>query len=290
MFADPAVLEVVVVVDGSTDGSLELLRDRAADEPRLRPVWQENGGEGAARQCGMSLSRGDIVLFLDDDVVPAAGLASGHADAHRQHPSSVVLGALLTRPRPRSVDSVTTDLYISDYASEARAYVDEPAGILDHLWAGNMSLARGDAVRVGLSNPEMARLFHEDTDLGLRLKAAGLGAVFRPDLIAEHVHTRSLRKFLGDSVRQGRAEVILHRTYPGQVPAPTGPHFAGWLPTPARQLVLVAARSPFVGQGIAETLLAGCRALGVLKMWGMQRRTAFVLCRVGQAIGAGRQP
>jgi dolichyl-phosphate beta-glucosyltransferase len=61
--------EVVCVDDGSTDRSLEILREHAAAEPRLRiEAHSPNRGKGAAVRAGVLTSRGDYVLFMDADL------------------------------------------------------------------------------------------------------------------------------------------------------------------------------------------------------------------------------
>jgi glycosyltransferase involved in cell wall biosynthesis len=70
--------ELVIVVDGCRDGSIELLRALAAQDSRLRPVFVENGGEGRARQIGAQTATGDILVVLDDDVIPQPGLINGY--------------------------------------------------------------------------------------------------------------------------------------------------------------------------------------------------------------------
>ncbi|MFC7309804.1 CDP-glycerol glycerophosphotransferase family protein [Streptomyces monticola] len=65
-------LEVVMVDDGSTDGSARIARGYAADDPRFRLVEQENAGLGAARNAGVRHARGRHLAFVDsDDLVPA---------------------------------------------------------------------------------------------------------------------------------------------------------------------------------------------------------------------------
>lgn len=60
-------LQIVVVDDGSTDGTPELCDRFAERDHRVRVVHQENGGLSAARNAGLSLSTGDYVIFVDSD-------------------------------------------------------------------------------------------------------------------------------------------------------------------------------------------------------------------------------
>ena len=89
---DPAAAEIVVVVDGSSDGSIELLEQLSRSQPRLRPFFMENRGLNAAVQAGVERATSEIVLILDDDLVASPGLASAHARHHRAAPNLVVLG------------------------------------------------------------------------------------------------------------------------------------------------------------------------------------------------------
>ena len=67
-------LELVCVDDGSTDGSLAILRGYEERDPRVRVITQQNAGAGAARNAGLEAARGEYVHFLDADdrVLPYA--------------------------------------------------------------------------------------------------------------------------------------------------------------------------------------------------------------------------
>lgn len=60
-------IEIICVDDGSTDGSVEILRSLAKEDTRIQVIEQENKGAGAARNNGMRAATGDFLIFLDSD-------------------------------------------------------------------------------------------------------------------------------------------------------------------------------------------------------------------------------
>lgn len=286
---DPAVLEIIVVVDGGGDDTFAALTAIADAIPNLQPILQEHAGAGAARQNGLERAKGDVVLLLDDDVLPSPGLASGHLEAHRQDPGRVVVGALPPeRPGGRTAHSVVEKLYADDYDICCRDYERDPDTVLAHLWSGNLSLDRRQALAVGVGDPDFDKLFFEDRDFGLRLRAAGIDAVFRPDLCAVHEHVGRLGGYLRDSVRQGEGLALLCLRYPDEVPEPTARYLSGRFPSPIRWLLLAAQRKPYsVGCALTRSLLVVSYIAGWLRLWAVQHVLVVLLRRAGQAMGVG---
>ena len=86
--------EVLVVDDGSPDGSRAIAERYAAQDPRFRLITRPNGGLGAARNTGIREARGRYLTFVDsDDIVPPDALGALLASARRTG-SQVVMGAV----------------------------------------------------------------------------------------------------------------------------------------------------------------------------------------------------
>src|SRR5215467_12434680 len=93
----PESYEVIVVNDGSEDGTDEVLA--TLDVPYLiRIVRQRNQGQAAARQQGAVNATGEILLFLDDDMDVCPELLAEHVKIHKQNQKAVVLGHIKTPP------------------------------------------------------------------------------------------------------------------------------------------------------------------------------------------------
>ena len=88
--------EVIVVSDGSSDSTDEYLRTLTTPL-QLHTVVQPNQGVAVARNNGVRHATGDLVLFIDDDVVPSPQLIVEHIRLHTAHADDViVLGPMLT--------------------------------------------------------------------------------------------------------------------------------------------------------------------------------------------------
>ena len=60
-------IEVIVIIDGATDGSYEIAKDFCKTDDRFAVYWQENAGSGPARNAGLAHCKGEFVMFVDPD-------------------------------------------------------------------------------------------------------------------------------------------------------------------------------------------------------------------------------
>jgi GT2 family glycosyltransferase len=207
---DPTTGEIVVVVDGASDDTYEFLTNWSSSEPRICVIFQKNTGPALARRAGILEAQFDLVLLIDDDVEAGPELVTGHARLHSERDHLVVLGYMpVILPARRKGGQATTILYAEEYEKICKLYEKDRIEIFRHLWGGNMSIRRADALRLGNIN-EVRLDFHEDLRFGLQCEAAGLTAVFDRSLTSRHWHERDLRKFAVNARRSGvaRAEII----------------------------------------------------------------------------------
>jgi GT2 family glycosyltransferase len=210
---DPVVTEVIVVLDGEAAAEqVPSLLGGLRAHPRVRLVPGVGRGASEARAVGAANATGDVVLFLDDDVVAGPGLASGHLAHHERHAGLVVVGSM-----PVAADllarSATARAYACDYVRVCLSYEASSDAVLLDLWSGNLSARRSDCTRIGLANTAFPYGQHEDREFGLRCRAAGLTGIFDRALIGTHHYTRSTRRFLHlarDQVIATRALHALH--------------------------------------------------------------------------------
>jgi GT2 family glycosyltransferase len=219
----PTEFEVIVVDDGSTDGTALALEGlRFGFE--LRYVRQESQGAGQARNRGLGLARGELVLYIGDDIVAHERLLEEHLLAHARHSAdgSAILGNIEWvpgRPRTRVMD------YVCGKSSLQFAYEFIPhLPRLDYrfFYTSNISLKRRfllDALDAGIQfDPCFRSAAFEDTELALRLERLGLEIRYAPEAVAYHDHMMDLASFSEREFGVGRSAVILYRKHPNLDP------------------------------------------------------------------------
>jgi glycosyltransferase involved in cell wall biosynthesis len=198
------VFEVVVVSDGSTDGTDAYMT--SVELPyRLIFRTQRNRGPAAARNRGVQLARGEVVLFLDDDVVAAPNLIDRHLDrGFRRSPNAVVIGPMLTpgdHDASRFVRWEQAMLYKQYDAIERGDY----EATYRQFYTGNASVARQLLLAAGPFNERFKRA--EDVELAYRLERAGGHFVFDRSAVGFHYAERSYPSWIAIARDYGRNEI-----------------------------------------------------------------------------------
>lgn len=198
----PELFEVVVVDDGSTDGTADSLRQQRR-RLQVRAISQTNGGPARARNAGVAAADGKYLVFLDDDVEPTPTLLAEHLRCHEGRPNLVVLGPLssLSHYAQPWVAWEQAMLELQYLAMERGDY--QPT--FRQFWTGNASLEREHVVAEGGFNVEFLR--GEDVELGYRLHLRGLKFVFNPKAQGFHHAERSLASWMHAHESYGRLEV-----------------------------------------------------------------------------------
>lgn len=199
----PPLYEIVVVDDGSTDETPEMVRSLTVDG-RVRLVRQpSNRGRSAARNAGVREARGEIIVFVDSDVLVRPDFLAQHLDVHRTAGRPVV---------GRGPVIPVADVHLPErlpLAKSSPAYLD----------TANASLPRGELLAAGLFDEEMRAYGWEDVDLGFRLQRRGLRRVFRPEAVAFHVQPAPSADTFDEAVAKERERAhtafYLYRKHPG---------------------------------------------------------------------------
>jgi glycosyltransferase involved in cell wall biosynthesis/peptidoglycan/xylan/chitin deacetylase (PgdA/CDA1 family) len=209
--------EVVVTVDGSTDGTAKGLRGLDVRFP-LIVIEQVNAGAAAARNVGAHRARGEIVLFLDDDMEADPRLLAQHERLHREG-ADAVLGHMPLHPE--TVRTAISDA-VAEWSDERLSRLSQPGAVLTlhDLLTGQLSVSA--AVFRQLSGFDRSftqggSFGNEDVDFGHRLLRGGFDIRFNPDAISWQRYSVTARQHLRQWRQAGQADVLFARKHPDEV-------------------------------------------------------------------------
>ncbi|HEV8702241.1 MAG TPA: glycosyltransferase [Candidatus Polarisedimenticolia bacterium] len=208
--------EVIVVVDGSSDGTQDML-NQGRWGSRLRVVQQPNRGQASARNRGAAEALGEILLFLDDDMIAAPDLVAIHCEEHGSSRERVILGQMgLAAGVRRSF----LKQGVEDWGKEFAERVSAPGYRFrfDDWHSGHASISRSLFVSLGGFDESFVAYGNEDYDLGFRLIHLGADIRFSPRAVALQIYDKSFSAWLRDVEGVGRADVLLAGKHPTIAP------------------------------------------------------------------------
>jgi glycosyltransferase involved in cell wall biosynthesis len=200
--------EVIVVDDGSDDGTESYLR-RAAAQGKLRYIRQENRGPAAARNRGVQAAQGEVVAFTDDDCLPDAGwltyLAESYTSCNDSPP--VAVGGC--------VENVSEGHWLYPfYAVQGNRHQSNQSDEPTYLDTANASFDRFTFLELGGFDESFPFPSGEDVDLGFRFLAAGYKLDTSTQAVVWHMGCPSLKGMMRQSFNRGRGTAILMLKYP----------------------------------------------------------------------------
>jgi GT2 family glycosyltransferase len=267
---DAERMEVIVVADACSDGTAQMVHGHQAPW-RLELLEGAWGAAGTARNAGAARAAGYILVFLDDDVEPAANCIAAHVHEHSSTGQHVSLGPLSPAIRGSNdffrleLRSWWLDFYGAmvrpGYRHTFRSFV-----------AGNSAMLRSVFEGLGGFDESIAGCGGEDWEFGVRMLESGVRFMYAPEAAANHYDQSDLDRSLQRRRQEGRAEVIIGRRHPFVAPAldlmrltTTAAPFA------ARKLRQLAFVAPRMGDRLAGLMRRQASVAQQLRVRGQWR-------------------
>ncbi|MBD2653103.1 glycosyltransferase [Synechocystis sp. FACHB-383] len=201
--------EIVVVDDGSTDGTLAWLAERRQELPHVRSWEQDHQGPAAARNLGVKHAQGDTIIFIDSDLVVTEVFLQAHAEGLQRGK------AQYNSDRVFTYGAVVNTCNFDSPESEPYKLTDYSAAFFA---TGNVAIAKQWLLEAGLFDTGFQLYGWEDLELGVRLKNLGLKLVKCPRAVGYHWHPpfslQQIPKLIDQEVQRGRMGVLFYQKHP----------------------------------------------------------------------------
>ena len=201
--------EIIVVDDGSTDGTLEWISKHIQELPHVKTLSQNHAGPAAARNLGVNNAQGDWIVFIDSDLVVTPIFLQSHANALVKGIKELGNECLFTYGaviNTCNFDSPTSEPYkITDFSAA-------------YFATGNVAIARKWLEEAGMFDTSFQQYGWEDLELGVRLKKLKLKLIKCPEAVGYHWHPpfslEDIPGLIEKEIQRGKMGVVFYQKHP----------------------------------------------------------------------------
>lgn len=201
--------EVVLVDDGSTDGTLNWLALHKDEFPHVRCFEQNHAGPAAARNLGVEKAQGDRIIFIDSDLVVLSNFLQAHTNALVQGREKLGSDRFFT------YGAVINTCNFNNPTAEPYKITDFSAAFFA---TGNVAIPKHWLEKAGLFDNGFQLYGWEDLELGVRLKNLGLKLIKCPEAVGYHWHPpfslQQIPKLIDQEIQRGRMGVLFYQKHP----------------------------------------------------------------------------
>ncbi len=188
-------VEILVADNGSVDDTREVVREASAALPwPVHYLYESRSGKSHALNSALAQVRGDLLVFTDDDVLPARGWLKAYATALAETGADYAVGRILPLWEAPPPAWMSTALYgvlaVPDGGTARLRITGEENSEIMPLGA-NMAVRRHVVDRIGGWNTTLGKLqgtlrTGEDHEFALRMSSAGFTGVYEPSAEVQH--------------------------------------------------------------------------------------------------------
>ena len=187
--------EILLVDNNCTDNTHEICEEFATSHPdvQFRYTTEPEQGLSAARNCGIKESRGDIIVYIDDDALVDSNYLRDYAEWFAAHPETMACGGpiqpLYETSEPSWMTPYTRALLTAwmDYGDKVRPY---PRG--RYPGGGNAAYRKSVFEQIGLFNTALGRkggnlMGSEEKDIFDKMHALNMQVLYLPTPVLHHI-------------------------------------------------------------------------------------------------------
>jgi glycosyltransferase involved in cell wall biosynthesis len=186
--AEAEILEILVIDDGSTDGTVAAVAGFALASPiTIRCLANPQKGPASARNYGIQEAKGVLILLGDDDIIPSPTLVAEHVAWNRKYPADnfAIMGHVSWSPEVHPTPFMEW-LGLDGVLFGFRRLTPGKEVSFQFSYFCNTSVKRDFLIREGMFDEDFRGYGSEDTELGYRLINRGFHLLYNPDAIGYH--------------------------------------------------------------------------------------------------------